>query len=182
MKFQFFSVYDRRHLASILHAVNYLSWASDPKKKKLWHTSRKYAPLISLAGAALFLLILMTTQNFSALLVSILIFAIGMRINQRPSPTGRAVKQLWRSYQHRGAEMKFCFDDEGIDFYYGGSSEHYTYDQLVYVLEEPHNFFLCFNPRSVGCVLVKREITCGTVDDFRKFIVEKTGKPVEYFK
>ena len=182
MKFQFTSVYDRRHLASILHAVNYLSWAAKPNMKKLWHVGHKIAPLLTIVGAALFLLFTMTTQNFAAILVSIVILAVGMRISQRPSPTGRAVKQLWRSFENRGAEMKFCFDEDGIDFYYGGRSEHYDYDEVVYVLEEPRNFFLSFNARSVACVLVKREITCGTVDDFRNFMVEKTGKPVEYFK
>lgn len=182
MKFQFDSVYDKRHMASLLHAVNYLSWASKPSGKKLWLLGRKFAPLVAVAGAAVFLLFTLTTQNISGMLTGILIFAIGMKMGMRPSPTGRDVKNLWRGYERRGMAMNFCFEEDGIEFRCGGETESYTYEQVVRVLEEPRNFFLSFNDRSVACVLVKRELTHGTVDEFRKFMEEKTGKPVEYFK
>ena len=182
MKFQFDSVYDRRRMASLLHAVNYLSWAAKPNTKKLWHLGRKFAPLVAIAGAAIFLIFTMTTQNVSGMMVGILILAIGMKMGMRPSPTGRAVKNLWRGYERRGMAMNFCFDEDGMEFRCGDSVECYDYDQVVRVLEEPRNFFLSFNERGVACVLVKRELISGTVDDFRNFMVEKTGKPVEYFK
>lgn len=181
MKFQFDSVYDRRHLASLLHAVNYLSWAAKPNTEKLWQLGRKFAPLVALAGAAIFVLFTMV-QNMAGMMIGILLLAIGMKIAQRPSPTGRAVKQLWRGYDKRGMAMNFCFDEDGMEFRCGGAVESYDYDQVVHVLEEPRNFFLSFNDRGVACVLAKRELTIGTVDEFRKFMEEKTGKPVEYFK
>lgn len=182
MKFQFDSLYDRRHMASLLHAVNYLSWAAKPNTKKLWTLSRKYAPLVTIAGAAVFLLATVTVQNVAAMLVGIVILAVGVKMGQRPAPTGRAVKQLWRSYDKRGMEIKFCFDEDGMDFCCGGESEPYPYDRVVRVLEDPQNFFISFNDRGVACVLVKRELTQGTVDEFRRFMENKTGKPVEYFK
>ena len=182
MKFQFTSVYDRRHLASILHAANYTVWAAKPNTKKLWQLGRKFAPLVTLVGVAIFLIVLMTSQNFTAVLLGLLIAAAGMRMGQRPSPTGRSVKQLWRSYDKRGMEIRFCFKEDEMVFYCSDRTERYAYDQLARVLEEPKNFFLSFNSGGIACVLVKKEITCGTVDDFRNFMVEKTGKPVEYFK
>lgn len=181
MSFRFDSVYDRRHLASLLHAVNYLSWAAKPNTKKLWQLGRKFAPLVAVAGAAIFLVFTLI-ENVAGMLIGILILAVGMKMGQRPSPTGRAVKQLWRSYDKRGMAMNFCFNEDGMEFRCGSAVETYAYDQVVRVLEEPRNFFLSFNDRGVACVLVKRELTCGTVDEFRGFIAEKTGKPVEYFK
>ena len=182
MKFQFNSVYDRSDLAAILHATNYLKWASKPNTKRLWQVGRSISPAISGIGAALFLYFTLQKQDPMAMLVGILIFAIGMRIGQRPSATGRSVKYLWRAFDKKEMEFHFGFDEDGMDFHCGSEHEHHEYDQLVVVLEEKKNFFLCFDPRRVSCVLEKKELQQGNVDEFRKFMEEKTGKPVEYFK
>ena len=82
MKFRFDSVYDRRHMASLLHAVNYLGWAAKPNTKKLWTLGRKYAPLVTIAGAAVFLIATVTVQNIAAMLAGIVIFAVGRSVNR----------------------------------------------------------------------------------------------------
>ena len=76
----------------------------------------------------------------------------------------------------------FCFDETAMDFYCGTEHVHHKYGSLLCVLEERGNFFLCFERGMVSCVLKKSELTGGTPDEFRKFMEEKTGKPVEYFK
>lgn len=182
MEFQFKSVYSRKDLASILYATEYLRWAQKPKTKRLWQLSHKAAPFVTLAGTAMFLLFSFTVQDPVLMLLGILVLAVGIRIGQRPSPTGRATKQFWRAFSQKGMEMKFCFDENAMDFYCGKEHVRHKYDSLLCVLEERGNFFLCFEQGTISCVLKKSELTGGTPDEFRRFMEEKTGNPVEYFK
>ena len=66
----------------------------------------------------------------------------------------------------------------------GTDSLTFGFRELLSLLKvcETADFFVCFLGKKHGQIFAKSGFTQGTPEEFRTFIAEKTGKPVQYIK
>lgn len=79
------------------------------------------------------------------------------------------------------SSAKSVFTEEGYTSTTEAASTEFRYEAVRQVCETPDYFVLLFS-RQHGQIYDKATLTGGTVDEFRTFITEKTGKPVAYIK
>ena len=88
-----------------------------------------------------------------------------------------AVSQL----QPDNREVYTTFDADGYTNNAGGATGHWPYEKVQAVCETNDYFVLLLGPRR-GQVYDKSGFVEGTAEEFRGFISEKSGKPVQYLK
>ena len=77
--------------------------------------------------------------------------------------------------------MRFTFDDDGFSAWEPSGAGSYRYRALTSVWEDGERCYL-FLQGKMQYILQKNAFTQGTSEDFRAFISQKTGKPVEYIQ
>ena len=77
--------------------------------------------------------------------------------------------------------MRFIFEEDGFSVWEPSGASSYRYHALTAVWEDKDRHYL-FLQGKMQYVLRKAAFTQGTPDDFRAFISQKTGKPVEYIQ
>ncbi len=80
-----------------------------------------------------------------------------------------------------GSPMTHVFCDDGLHVYTGVQDSHTHYDAIVQVLESP-NLFAIYISQNAAHLIPKRALQEGTLEDFRTYIGEVTGKPVQRVK
>jgi len=78
-------------------------------------------------------------------------------------------------------ETQTLFEENGYTIQTKTAKINMSYADIIAACESQEHFFLFTEERN-GQFLPKSSFIEGTPDDFRKFITEKTGKPVEYIK
>ncbi len=74
---------------------------------------------------------------------------------------------------------RFRFDEDSFQAEQPGVVSSYRYDRIYKACEAP-GYFILFLDKTRGSVVDMGGFTKGTADEFRAFLAEKTGKPVEY--
>ena len=77
--------------------------------------------------------------------------------------------------------IRFAFDEDGFSVWESSGAGSYRYHALTAVWEDEERCYL-FLQGKMQYILQKPAFTQGTPDDFRIFISQKTGKPVEYIQ
>ena len=88
-----------------------------------------------------------------------------------------ARKRLLPGTEHAAA----AFEEDGYTSATGESESRFSYAQIAAVAETEHYFVFALSSRHTQAY-DKRNIRGGSVEEFRAFIAEKTGKPIEYIK
>lgn len=183
MQFQIVSTYSQKDIANVLHGAHYLMWTSKPVLRFLWNIRIAFAVFFSVVGVVLCgYSLLNNLKQLLSWILGICCFAVAFIIGGRPNRNSKMVKWIWKNSDKRGFIQQYCFDEEKMSFINGDDWEEYSYDSIVTVLEDKKNYFLCVEEKQIQCVLVKKDFKQGEPEEFRKFIAEKTGKPVVYFK
>lgn len=86
----------------------------------------------------------------------------------------------YRNLDHllHGSPMTHAFCDDGLHVYTGVQDAHTRYDAIVQVLETP-NLFAIYISKNAAHLIPKRALQEGTLEDFRTYLGEVTGKPVQ---
>lgn len=81
-----------------------------------------------------------------------------------------------------GTETAACvFTEDGYTSSTAAATTEFRYEAVQRICET-REYFVFLLGRQHGQIYDKATLTGGTVDEFRTFISEKTGKPVEYIK
>ena len=73
------------------------------------------------------------------------------------------------------------FDDHLSDLSNKSRTTSFSYEEVT-AIEESDDFFFIFYMEANAIIIAKSDFTIGTPDDFRAFIVEKTGKKVKFIR
>ena len=79
------------------------------------------------------------------------------------------------------SSARCVFAEEGYTSTTEAAVSEFRYETVQQVCETEDYFVLLFS-RQHGQIYDKASLSGGTVEDFRTFITEKTGKPVAYIK
>ena len=86
-----------------------------------------------------------------------------------------------RQIRPDNAEVCTTFTEEGYTNVTSSAEGHWTYDKIL-VPCEMKDYFVFMMGKQQGQVYGKEGFAEGSVEEFRRFISEKTGKPVQYIK
>ena len=181
-RFDVVSTYEKRDFAEIYNAMTYQIWAA--KKWSLFLCKFKLPIALVFAGMGVFRIVYAATHGFDGfnLFFAVTSFAMAWLIVKRPTENTKTVKWLWNTYDRKGAEMVFSFDEEEMTFSSGGEEQRHQYESVLSILENKEYFFLVMGKNQISCALHKNNFKVGSPDTFREFIEEKTGISVETFK
>ena len=95
--------------------------------------------------------------------------------------TARASRLLWRNYADRVEEFTLTFTEDGYTDVNSVSQSRLDYSVVNGILEDASRYYLLLcNGKAM--FIRKDRFTHGDPEQFRDFIQQKTGKPVEYVK
>ena len=100
-----------------------------------------------------------------------------LSLSRTPAGTGSS----WRSYPEKGKLLIYRLTDDGAACQSAGSLLNFEYSLIQCVLEDRERFYL-FVDRRAAHMLRKDGFAQGTPEEFRTFITQKTGQPVEYIQ
>ena len=102
------------------------------------------------------------------------------RKDARAGLTNRKVEQTFQA-SVPDKPMRFTFEEDGFSAWEPSGTSSYRYHALTAVWEDGERCYL-FLQGKMRYILQKAAFTQGTPEDFRAFISQKTGKPVEYIQ
>lgn len=79
------------------------------------------------------------------------------------------------------SEVQAIFDESGYKNITGAAESLWKYGRIEVICETKEYFIFLLGPKH-GQIYDKTGFTAGSAEDFRAFISERTGKPVQYIK
>lgn len=174
MEFQFETNYDQKGLTAMARAMR--------KTLRRKHSRRSH--IVGWVGVVLAVLLIVaerllrepwTVRNTLTLAVGVLLAVILLTEDQVNAFFAKK-KMLPGT-----SSAKAAFTEEGYTSATEAAVTEFHYETVRQVCETAEYFVLLFS-RQHGQIYDKASLRGGTVEDFRKFITEKTGKPIAYIK
>lgn len=100
-------------------------------------------------------------------------------LSLRRTPLGAGA--AWRSYPEKGKLLTYRATEDGVICQSEGSRLNFAYSLVQCVLEDRERFYLFVDQRAAH-MLRKDGFVQGAPEEFRAFITQKTGQPVEMIK
>lgn len=171
MKFEVNTVVDRKSMTAMAKAA---------RKTTRWKTCIAVRVFGALAFVAAMVMGMMRFQSGDPhwWIDWALAFGLLLLIQMEDAMNGRSAM---RQVTPENAEIATIFTEDGYTNTTSAAEGHWTYDKIQVPCEMKDYFVLLIGKRQ-GQVYDKDGFVQGSVDEFRSFISEKTGKPVKYIK
>ena len=139
--------------------------------------------MMAFGGLILLLGLLSGLINLITLIGAVTLFVGFQTFRRKDARAGLDNRKMEQTFQASVPDkpMRFTFDDDGFSVWEPSGAGSYRYHALTAVWEDKERCYL-FLQGKMQYILQKTAFTQGTPEDFRTFISQKTGKPVEYIQ